>query len=616
MRPLGWCLRSIWLDHENSEPALRHQHNLHVTVEIPGRLSDIDHKALILWLVAKHETFRTRIYCPLDVPAFQNTRKIDLKVLSDLIQCTSVDLTGPHTGRSADALAALIALPFDLEHDLLLRSLLLVSDTQSELNLVMHHITNDRASVQLLRAEIEDWAANRGSLPTDSDDASQVQYVYEQSDGQAAVLAARARAHWRAELAWCSPTNFPNRPVFGGSPGLVEVVLGSVDLGTAATTLARRLHTTTSGVYLGAFALTLATVTHSPTISVKALWSNRVARWQRSLLASRFLPTLVVLNTPSPSLLSDTCRSAGKVLLRAGQFGYAPYDEFLEEVVHASVSRNMPIALGTVFNFLPASVRQLSGHPDGMTVSSSPVSYSAEQCNFTVSHSPGGARLKFTAQRDVMSEATCKLIVQTVAQLISSASENDVRETLTHLQNITSEGGLAPGSGWTLVGPMWVDTRAIAARLAAVDGVRSVKLDDAALKNRELVFTVVGDARVTRPGLVSALRSDMYHFVGVRPPDRIDLVNIASDGLGNPPDTARPIPAEFSNRVEDMCPGSFDDGASWCEAGGRYLDIPRLRRLAANYGVSLPAVHEIGSAVAFASLLTGRAQPLSATVER
>lgn len=296
--PLSFAQQRLWLLHEldPTNPA----YNKALTRRLSGTLHYQALEHSIKTIVHRHEVLRTT-YALHDE---QGVQMIHISLPSPIIFLDLHALAEEGRERVAqDMLRQDLALPFDLKHGPLLRTLVIRLDEHDHvLHWTMHHIVSDgwsneiflRELVSVYRAYLQGSAASLPQLPIQYADFASWQRRWLQGE----VLEQQLR-YWREQLRGIQPLRLPCDSPRPGKPslrGASYTCLLPGDVSSALRDLSQQQGVTLFMVLLSAFQLLLARWTGQQDIVVGTDIANRRDIQTEHLLG--FFVNVLVLRTP------------------------------------------------------------------------------------------------------------------------------------------------------------------------------------------------------------------------------------------------------------------------------------------------------------------------------
>lgn len=605
--PLTWSQRSIWLDHENTPVERRGEHNQLFVRRLPAGSDEATCRDVVEFLVAAHDTFRTLIRYDRDTAVRQFVLTAREARRRGLI------LHRVHrAGRSPEPLEALTEglreHSFDLSRELPLLALASEAEGRWTLHLLIHHVAIDREGLRLLRKSVDRVSARLVAAPGSSydpepDGQTARQATYECSPAGAGR---QVEANSRLVRLLSEPgTNYPwTAPGVLGVDDTKEVALTSGTLAGQVRALARSRGVFPSAIYLAAFSAVLKAYGGSPSVTVKALISNRFGKEQRDAMGCRFIPSLSVVGSRRQDDLTTMYEEAAASLLSAAKSAYSGYDEGLECMARISQERGVPISPHTFFNYLlyTSEDDEFSFGADGISTSPEPEFSQDEELAVRVRDSADRAEFALIAHERLLEEAELRVLVQAVSDVVAAGEDFTHVGLVLDTLRTGSPRRIDTSTDWVLMHGSWLNVRSILDHLRSCPGVASVEGRVEGPDRGPLleVQVEVHDERVTADHLRASIRTHMYDVPGLRCPDVLSVTR-ASGSTGRPGSAVVPRVDERKRAVFDaQVQGLLDPGASledcWVVAGGRYLDIPQVRRRLLDAGWEAPAVHYIGSA--------------------
>ena len=348
--PLSWAQERVWLGHELScDPA---QFNIPMVLRLVGELIPQALMQSVDAVIERHEILRST-YSLLDGELVQTP--IPAKRPSG----TFIDLAELPRGEAvhvAEAVArAEASRPFDLPHDLMLRSTLLkISATEFYMLLTRHHIASDGWSLGILLRELticyRAFCTGRPALLVELP----IQYADHARSQRSSIDFAeveRCLQYWQGQLAGADPKLFE---VISDGPdfktgAVVHVPLQS-DVTSALREWCRGSGVTLFQALLAAFAVVLYHHTGRADLVIVTDYSQRNGKATEGLIGT-FVDRLPLrLRVNGDSDLWELARHAGDVTFAAFAHASAPFAQIVA-LLQGSQSAGADGSIQTLFGF-------------------------------------------------------------------------------------------------------------------------------------------------------------------------------------------------------------------------------------------------------------------------
>ncbi|SFN54139.1 non-ribosomal peptide synthetase [Variovorax sp. OV329] len=244
-------------------------YNIQSVTRLKGRLDQKRLERGMQALIARHPNLRTGFHSTDTEP---EQRVISAEQAMERFGLRYVDLPAEEGNAEAEAIAAIVAEPFDLSHAPLIRAALLRrSDDENVLVLVAHHIVVDGWSMTLLHRDLGQlYTSDDAALPAlplaPHEHARLQRQQFERGDMQAAL------DYWRTRLDDVQtlelPTDSPRNPRPIGTAGTTHAFRIEPAIAVALRALARQNQVTLFTALLAAFQALLLRYTGQTDIAI------------------------------------------------------------------------------------------------------------------------------------------------------------------------------------------------------------------------------------------------------------------------------------------------------------------------------------------------------------
>jgi Condensation domain len=351
---LCWGQRYIWLRHHQLPPHARHEQHIVITFEIPEGSALAGVKAMLNYLVRRHEALRTTYH--LDAPGGPQQRVHPPAPLPVVTVSTERD----GTASPADVVERLSTTEFDLASEWPIRAIVLTTaGAPRQAVVVLNHMAFDAWTVDQFERELV--ALRTGATSGRPANLAPVRYQpvdlakYESSAGAGAVKD-RALAYWRDEIAQAPADCFAGRrvaaPANDGEPVARAATLTSPTLLEATRQIAAQHQTWPSLVHLTAYAMVTAAYTGSSRIAHLAFTGNRGENSYADVMTCLFSPLLLRVECDPEVGFRELLRRGVERFEEGQRYANVPYDELVELLARESARRREWVRVGAEVNFL------------------------------------------------------------------------------------------------------------------------------------------------------------------------------------------------------------------------------------------------------------------------
>ncbi|WP_217607366.1 non-ribosomal peptide synthetase, partial [Chitinophaga sp. GbtcB8] len=344
-------------------------------------------------------------------------------------------------------IAQVIARPFDLAHDHMLRAQLLrLGEDEFMLVVILHHIAADAWSMNILVEEFAALYKSYTEKQTVSLPVPELQYIdyavwqrrYEQEGALEEQL-----AYWKNKLEDAVtlelPIDHPRKPVQGISGNVQHFTL-SKELNTALTELSKQQQVTLFMTLVSVLKILLYRYSGQTDISIGTPVGNRRLH-ELSGMIGFFANTLVLRSGLDDKMRYDTFLNEVKqTILDAYDNQEVPFEKVVEAVVkERDLSRNplFQVMLLLQNDTVTLAESFLGDRLVAHTVSS-PLVTTKFDLSFSLRESMEGLQLSVTYSTDLFTPATIQRLCTHYEQLLSSVV-NDPTATIGSLQLLSTE---------------------------------------------------------------------------------------------------------------------------------------------------------------------------------
>ncbi|MGH3167929.1 MAG: condensation domain-containing protein, partial [Trebonia sp.] len=311
--------------------------NVAGAARLRGRLDADILRRCLLEIVGRHEVLRTTYHAGADGRGVQHVRAVpDVPLpVADLRDIPEAEREEAARERARQE----IARPFDLEHDLMLRPVLLrLADEEHLLVLCQHHVATDGWSIGVLIREVAElysaFAAGRAPalppLPVQYGD-----YAVWHREWLTGARLERQLEYWRGQLAGSRlvdvGTGLPRATTLTWDGGTLEYRMPA-DLWRGLTQLADSEHATPYMALLAAYSIVLARWSGQDDIVIGCPIAGRTTSEVEPLIGCFLNELPIRLNLSGEPTYRDLLRQARKVSLEAYAHQYVPFEKIVEEV--------------------------------------------------------------------------------------------------------------------------------------------------------------------------------------------------------------------------------------------------------------------------------------------
>jgi hypothetical protein len=618
---LCWSHRYIWLDHHHRPTDAQGELNFMVSVDPPPGSTVASLRLAADNMVRRHEGLRTTYDLTGPVQRVHPPGPMPVEVYDTAVLDRSA---------VAAAIQQFTTRPFQIEREWPIRGLIVTTNgVPTRIVVVGHHVSVDNWSQErfiqefgaLHTAILSGQPANLPSVRTHP-----VDLAHFEASAEAAPTNQRAVEYWDGELSRIPADVFAfRRERQPGEPVAHSGSLSSVAARDAAYTLAARYGTFPSMIYTAAFTALLAAYTGSTRSVYRTYAANRSADRHPNLVMCMFQPVLLHVDCSDDPPFAEVVRRTAARCWEALANSYSAYDETVELAARHAYERGIGIRTGASINVLRHPEKARGGRRTIFTWNAAPWKLSSLEDSFNVRMSEWQDCVLVTVHGNsmVVGRDDLERFVRAFETVLLEQVDgvDDMR-----ISDIAKLAGFDPWPG----GADQVDLRQVAECLAEYPSVRAAKtFVELTTDGRELLTAWVSstDPELTAAILRTHFLGRMYDLDRVRCPDRFVICRqspadsdridswrtlpVVDEGDGRAvPDIAPRTEAErllAAAVAEANGPVAGSLANSYVTAGGRVLNIPRLRRILHDHGWESPTLYEIASArplVAIARMMT------------
>lgn len=361
---LCWGQRYMWLRFHQLPP--RHRHETHVVLRLTVKegITPANCRVALSYLARRHEALRTTYHFDEDADPRQVVHP------PGAVPATLVTTERDGTPSPAEVLDELTTRPFDLAAEWPIRAAVITTGgAPKQIVLVLNHLAVDVWTLGEIKRELRmqgaGFAERRPAAlrPVRHQPADLAGY---EASADAAVVAARAVAHWAAELARAPADQFAARRGAAAEPAR-HATLTSPALLDVSRRIAARHRVWPSLVHVTAYTALMAAYTGSGTVAHLSFVGNRDSHPYGDVLTCMFSPTLVQVDCYDDPPFSELLRRVARAAEQAREHAYAPYDEIVELVSREGSRRGGAVRLDSEFNFIKQASREYRGRRTALT---------------------------------------------------------------------------------------------------------------------------------------------------------------------------------------------------------------------------------------------------------
>ncbi|MEU8265847.1 condensation domain-containing protein [Sphaerisporangium sp. NPDC049002] len=615
---LCWGQRYMWLRYHQLPPRERHETHIVLHLEIAHDVTVANCRAAVNYLTRRHEALRTTYHLDGGDP-YQHVHS---PAAFPLIHATT-EKDG--TAAPGEVVEKLTTTEFDLSTEWPIRvCVITTAGVPKQLVLVLNHLAVDMWTVRKIKRELKVQCAGFGSRRPASLEPVRHQPMdltrYE-SSREAAAVAETAKAFWREELARLPADTFGARRVHDAEPVARGATLTSPSMLDASRRIGARHQVWPSLVHVTAYTMLMAAYTESGTVGHLSFSGNRESSPYSDVMTCMFSPMLVRVDCNDDPTFSQLLRRVTDRFERAQAHSYAPYDEVAELVSRESTRRGQAVRIGSELNFIKQQSRDSKARRTRFTWSPAPTGWAHHggDTYFRVDEWRDAVVVTLNAVSTVMDADSMERFLRGYEAVIQAHDDPSADLRISDVARLAGftppppAGGRMAGAGDDLV-----DLDLVEAVLALHPAVRAARVSTDGTGG--LVAHVVAGEPVTPARLRTHFLGHVYDHHPVRCPDRFQIVHQTPEGVRteaegdgrsaeptSPMGEAEQTLAAVVGQVNGL--GDADLSASYTDAGGRALRIPRVLAVLADHGWQGIRVHELASARPLRAL-AGRLTPV------
>ncbi|MEO6230171.1 MAG: non-ribosomal peptide synthase/polyketide synthase [Ferruginibacter sp.] len=332
--PLSFSQERLWFIDKLEQSS---QYHIPVVIRLKGNLNIPALVYALRQVVNRHEVLRT-VFRETAGNGYQLIKAVDEWDLT--IIDGAVYKADPASLSLQNYIQQLIAKPFDLANDDMLRADLVTLDMEDAVLVVtMHHIAADGWSISILVKEVvagyQSFAENT-IVPVDPLPVQYADYAIWQRNYLAGALLEKEVNYWKAKLDSVAtlqlPTDF-NRPLIQGSRGAMQPFRIDTQLTGQLSNLSKSENTTLFMTLLAAFKVLLYRYSGQEDISVGTPIANRTQEETESLIGF-FINTLALRdNVVGGDSFTALLQQVKQTTLDAYEHQDVPFEKVVEAVI-------------------------------------------------------------------------------------------------------------------------------------------------------------------------------------------------------------------------------------------------------------------------------------------
>ncbi|MEV4176717.1 condensation domain-containing protein [Nonomuraea sp. NPDC049709] len=368
---LCWGQRYMWLRVHQLPP--EHQHETHVVLRfrVPDGLTTARCRALLTHLTRRHEVLRTTYHL-----GPEPEQRVDPP---RALPVTEVSTERDGTATPADVIDELTRRPFDLAGEWPIRACLITTGgAPKQCVLVLNHLAVDVWTLGEIKRELRTQSAASAArrqvalAPVRHQPSDLARH---EASADAAIVAARAMAHWQEEVARLPLDPFAGRRGPAEGPVARHATLISPALLAAGQRIAGRHGVWPSLVHLAAYTAMMALYTGQESVGFLSFVSNRQTHPYPDVMTCMFSPMLVRVDCSGDPGFGELLRRVSESFGRAGEHAYVPYDKVVEMVSREGSARGGEVRLGSEVNFIKQRTKEYGGRRSAFTWNPEPESW-------------------------------------------------------------------------------------------------------------------------------------------------------------------------------------------------------------------------------------------------
>ncbi len=368
---LCWGQRYMWLRLHQLPPEHRHETHVVLRLEVPAGVTLAHCRAMLTHLTRRHEILRTTYHVQPE-PVQRVDRPRALRVIE-----VSTERDG--TVSPQEVIEEISRRPFDLATDWPIRACVITTGgVPKQCVLVLNHLAVDVWTLGEIRRELQTQAAGfvarrPAALPPVRRQPSDLARHEDSAD--AAVVAARALAYWREEVARLPRDPFARRRGPVGEPAARHATLISPALLDVTRRVAGRHRVWPSLVHVTAYTAMMALYTGQDSVGCLSFVSNRESHPFPDVMTCMFSPMLVRVDCTGDPTFGELLRRVSDAFARAREHSYVPYDKVVEMVSREGSARGGQVRLGSEINFIKQRSKDYHGRRTTFTWHAAPDSW-------------------------------------------------------------------------------------------------------------------------------------------------------------------------------------------------------------------------------------------------
>lgn len=435
--PLSFSQERIWFI-DQLEGSV--QYNLPVVLNLKGRLNIEALDFTLRSIVNRHEVLRT-VFDDLDGQPFQRIGNADHWQMS-LVEGSTYQDDEPSLQKLIEKL---IAVPFDLAKDFMLRvDLIILSEVSNVVVVTMHHIASDGWSLPIIVKEVSELYNAYAEERTPILDPLPLQYphyaIWQRKYLDGEVLEIKTD-YWRKKLHDVKPlsltTDYERPSVKGLKGGTVKLMIEK-EMSERLNKLGQQNDATLFMTLLAIYKVLLYRYTGSTDICVGASIANRPQQELEDLIG--FFVNTLALRTDFDEAIAftDLLQKVRTTMLEAYEYQDVPFEKVVQQVVSERVSSITPL-------FQVMMVLHNTPHAENLDLGSLELSPQFFETNsskfditFFVNQNDRGLNVKIVYSTDLFRKETIIRMAGHFKELVNSILK-DPDQSIDTLQMLSEE---------------------------------------------------------------------------------------------------------------------------------------------------------------------------------
>lgn len=541
---LCWGQRYIWLRHHQLPPHARHEAHIVITFELPEGSPLAGVRAMLNYLVRRHEALRTTYHFddPADPQPQSRPREPRQRVHPPAalpVVTASTERDG--TPSPAEVIEELSTREFDLAQEWPIRACVITSGgAPKQAVVVLNHMAFDAWTVDQFERELV--ALRTGATSGRPAILEPIRYQpvdlaqYEASTGAIAIKD-RSLAYWRDEIAQLPADTFAARRT-AGTPGTAPATAAGP---TGSTTAARatgeagataraatltspamleatrriapRHNTWPSLIHLTAYSMVMAAYTGSGRVAHLSFTGNRGSGSYSDVMTCMFSPLLMQVECGDDPTFSELLRRTIQRFEEGQRYANVPYDELVELVSREGVRRGHVVRTGSELNFLSHASHAARARRTTFAWNAAPTAWAeyGSDTYFRIFEMQDAVVLGLNAVATVMDADAIEKFLRGYEQLVLAQQEPTADLRVSDVARLIGFGGAPergqPGEPAGLTEPAAGAATALAAAVAEVNGLAEVDAGQP--------YVVAGGRVLLIPGVLAKLRDAGWEGITV-----------------------------------------------------------------------------------------------------